>query len=165
MANPHPARTGKTVIQPPISDIAALREKQRKAVELALAGMSLDQIAQQIGYADRSGAWKAIQQALNRQEASAVKEMRDLENARLDRLQTVLWPTAMQGDLKAIDRLLRLFERRARLNGLDQQSARDAGALADALLGDPDARRERLTALRDEIADKRAQREAEAAGQ
>lgn len=165
MADPNPRRTGKSVKSPTVHEIAEVRERQRKAVELALTGMSLDQIAEQLEYADKSGAWRAINSTLNRQEAAAVKDMRILENARLDRLQTVLWPLALEGDLKAVDRLLRLFERRARLNGLDQQASRDAGALADALLGDADARRERLTALRDEIAEKRAQREAEAAGQ
>lgn len=161
MANPHPERTGVKAARPSIDEVAQTREKERKAVELALAGAGLDAIAAAVGYADRSGAWRAIHRSLNRQEAAAVGEMRDLENARLDRLQTVLWPAAMAGDLKAIDRLLRLFERRARLNGLDQQSARDARAIADAILGDPDARRERLTTIRDELAAKRAARDAD----
>jgi hypothetical protein len=163
MANPAPRRTGKAIHQPPHDDLAATREKERRAVELAIAGMNLDQIAHEVGYADKSGAWRAIRRTLDRQEAAAVTELRALENARLDRLQTVLWPPAMRGDLKAIDRLLRLFERRAKLNGLDQQGARDAGALAEALLSDPDARRERLTLLRDQLAE--ARREAEAAGE
>lgn len=156
-------KKGRVGIQQTVDELAATREKERQAVELALAGANLEQIAQAVGYADKSGASRAIHRSLDRHEAPAVQEMRALENARLDRLQTVLWPTAMAGDLKAIDRLLRLFERRARMNGLDQQSARDAGALADALLGDPDARRERLTALRDELAEARARREAETA--
>lgn len=157
-------RKGIQGIPPPKPDeLAEMRQRQTQAVELALSGVSYETIADELGYADRSGAWRAVRAALDRHEAPAVKEKRDLENARYDRIQTALWPlaTADPPDLKAIDRLLRLFERRAKLNGLDQQAARDAGAFAEALLGDPKARAERLTALRDELAAKRAEKEAQ----
>lgn len=158
-------RKGQPGIPPPKPDeLAELRIRQARAVELALSGMDYQQIADELEYADKSGAWRAVRAALDRNEQPKVKEYRDLENARLDRLQLRLWPIALGEDddlaLRATDRLLRLFERRAKLNGLDQQAARDAGAFAEALLGDPKAREQRLTALRDELAAKRAEKEA-----
>jgi hypothetical protein len=48
------------------------------------------------------------------------KELRDLEAARLDRLQEQPWLQAVQGNLAAIDRCLRIMERRAKLLGLDE---------------------------------------------
>lgn len=156
-------RKGVPGIPPPKADeLAALRLRQTEAVALALSGLSYQEIADQLGYADRSGAWQAVRAALDRQEKPKVAEYRDMENARYDRIQAALWPAAIADppDLKAIDRLLRLFERRAKLNGLDQQVARDAGAFAEALLGDPNARAARLIQLRDDLAEKRAQKEA-----
>ena len=47
--------------------------------------------------------------------------MRQLEGARLDALMATLWPLATRRspDMTAIDRLLRIAERRAKLFGLD----------------------------------------------
>lgn len=146
--------------KPSADELAQERQRELRAVELALSGLSYSEIAVELGYADKSGSWNAVRRALDRAEQPKVAEYRNLENARLDRLQQAWWTPALEGDEKAAKIVLRIFERRARLNGLDQQAARDAGALADALLGDPQARAERLTALRDELAARRAEKEA-----
>lgn len=50
-------------------------------------------------------------------------ELRAVENLRLDRLFFVAYRQAVKdGDLPAIDRALRIMERRARMNGLDKPS-------------------------------------------
>ena len=50
-------------------------------------------------------------------------ELRAMENLRLDRLFFVAYRQAVKdGDLPAIDRALRIMERRARMNGLDKPS-------------------------------------------
>ncbi|MEU8919453.1 hypothetical protein AB0D10_00780 [Kitasatospora sp. NPDC048545] len=52
---------------------------------------------------------------------ASVTELRALEDARLDRMFMVAYRRAVRdGDLSAIDRALRIMERRARLLGLDQ---------------------------------------------
>jgi hypothetical protein len=58
-------------------------------------------------------------------------ELREIEANRLDRLFVVAWRRAMakDGDLAAIDRALRIMERRARLLGLDQPT--DSGPGGD----------------------------------
>ena len=48
--------------------------------------------------------------------------MRDLEAARLDAMLLPLWRRVQQGDERAVDRALKIMERRARLLGLDAPS-------------------------------------------
>ena len=50
---------------------------------------------------------------------AAADEFRALEQVRLDALQFALWARAEQGDLVAVDCVLKIMERRARLLGLD----------------------------------------------
>jgi len=95
-------------------------EKERKALELRRAGVGYDEIAQAVGYANGSGAYRAVQRAMKRtlREAGA-EEIRDQELDRLDRMQRSVWPRAIQGDLPAVGAVLRIMERRSRMLGLD----------------------------------------------
>ncbi|MEM8933764.1 MAG: hypothetical protein AAGE94_21415 [Acidobacteriota bacterium] len=99
---------------------AALR--RAKALELRKAGATYDQIADQLGYASRASAYKAVAKALKAIEDQVVEgatEMCRLEVERLDRLLVALWPKASAGHLGAIDRVIRISERRCRLLGID----------------------------------------------
>lgn len=98
--------------------IAAV-ERQRRALELRTAGMTLERIAQSLGYQGPSGARQAIASALKRTIAEPADALRVLEAIRLDRLQAAVWTKALGGDLPAVDRVLKIMERRARLLGLD----------------------------------------------
>lgn len=95
-------------------------EKRRRALQLRKAGATFDQIAEQVGYDNRGNACRAIQQELADLPKEDAVELRDLELARLDSLLTAMWPKAMNGNGWAVDRVLRIMERRARLAGLDQ---------------------------------------------
>lgn len=87
--------------------------RRAKALELHLAGATYDAIAQAVGYASRSGAHKAVQEALNALgRPAAGSEVADAAIARLDAMLTGLWPKARRGDVQAIDRVLRIEERR-----------------------------------------------------
>lgn len=167
MANAHPtrkAKPGKPGFQPSIDEIAATRERDRRAVDLAVAGMSLVQIAETLGYADKSGPSRAIHRALNRQEAAAVGEFRDLENARLDRLQAAWWTKAIGGDRHAALIVLRVFERRAKLNGLDQPQQFVGAFAAGSIPKDPQERAAVLISLRDRLAERVAEDAADSTG-
>jgi len=48
-----------------------------------------------------------------------------LEALRLDQMQAALWQRATDGEVRAIDRILRIMERRARLLGLDEPERRE----------------------------------------
>jgi len=99
------------------------KERALKALELRKKGVRYEQIAQQLGYTNRGNAHKAVMKELEllakecREEAAQV---RDLELQRLDALYLVAWKAIAEGsDLGAIDRCLRIMERRAKLLGLD----------------------------------------------
>src|SRR5215208_1667353 len=49
----------------------------------------------------------------------AAEEMRELENARLDRAQAAIWTQVLAGDYRAVMVFLQISQRRAKLNGLD----------------------------------------------
>jgi hypothetical protein len=97
----------------------ALAEKERQALDLRKAGVTFEQIANKLGYSDRSGAAKAVRRALTDTIQEPADELRRLECERLDTLLRALWPAAISGKWLAIDRCLSIMDRRARLLGLD----------------------------------------------
>ena len=97
---------------------AAVIERRTRAVELARSGMSYDDIAQRLGYANRSGAWKAVQASLKAVQADTVDEYRALSLDRLEAMLAVVWPAAMDGDLKAVAAVRRIVDAECRVLGL-----------------------------------------------
>jgi hypothetical protein len=106
-------------------------ERRTRAVELARAGTSYDEIALKLGYANRSGAWKAVQAALSTHEAHEVTALRELELQRLDALQEALWGKAIAGDTKAVAAVLRIVDQRIRLLGLACEPGNQGGKPGD----------------------------------
>lgn len=95
-------------------------EREKRAVELRKAGLDYRTIASQLGLKSASSAHQIVQRALQRTLREAgTEQVRDFEGDRLDRLQTAVWGRAMQGDIPAVNAVLRIMERRARLFGLD----------------------------------------------
>lgn len=94
-------------------------EKRRRALQMRKGGATYEQIAAQVGYASKATAYKAVRDELRALPADDAGELRTLERSRLDALLTAAWSKAMRGDLWAVDRCLRIMERRAALEGLD----------------------------------------------
>lgn len=97
------------------------RERDRRAVELRIEGLTFAAIGAHLGV-----TWQAAQQAVNRaldETRSAIAEradeLRAIEAERLETITQILWPRVLDGDLKAIDRVLRARESFRRLVGLD----------------------------------------------
>jgi hypothetical protein len=96
-------------------------EKTLKALELRKRGMNYTQIGEKLG-CHRSTACRYVLSELEnladkcREEAVHV---RDLELQRLDALYLVAYAEVEDGNIPAIDRCLRIMERRAKLLGLD----------------------------------------------
>ncbi len=96
-----------------------LVDREIKVLELRRAGLTWQRIAEQVGYADHTGAYAAYKRAIKRTQQQPADELREAEIDRLDRLQLAVWPKAMNGDNTSITTILRIMERRARLLGLD----------------------------------------------
>jgi hypothetical protein len=96
--------------------------KEQQALDRRLAGHTFDAIAQQLGYASRSSAYRAVERALQRirvQADQTAETLRALEDARYDRLLRAIEAQVQQGDLAAVDRALRISKARRELWGLD----------------------------------------------
>jgi hypothetical protein len=96
--------------------------RELRALELRLKGLSFREIATKLGYADHTGAYRAVEAGLKKGFEEPAGQVRKLELARLDSIMRPLWPKAKRGGVKAIDRILKIMERRAKLLGLDAPS-------------------------------------------
>jgi DNA-binding CsgD family transcriptional regulator len=96
----------------------AVHEKERQALELRKAGATFDEIADALGMS-KNGVWKAVTRALKSMTAEPAEELRSLEVARLDTMQRGLWNDARKGKVAAVDRVIKISERRSKLLGLD----------------------------------------------
>jgi len=92
--------------------------KHVEALQLRKAGATYQQIADTLGYSV-AGAEKAVKSALADMKHEPAQELIILERARLDALLMGIWAQAVKGNQGAIDRALRIMERRAKLLGLD----------------------------------------------
>ena len=71
---------------------------------------------------DERYAYKDVKRELDhlrKDIAHSTEEIVELETQRLDAMLMVLWPQVSKGDQGAIDRVLRIMDRRAKLLGLD----------------------------------------------
>lgn len=105
------------------ADAAAARRAAR-ALELRLAGATYRDIAEALDIAV-STAHADVAHALADIPRAEADALRALECRRLDALQAACWGPALDGDLAAVDRVLRIIDRRARLLGLDAPTRLD----------------------------------------
>lgn len=101
---------------------AQAAEKRTKAVKMRIAGADWDAIASACGYASRGAACNAVNKALEAQTAEMLRDsdvLRQMELARLDRLQAAFWAGALQGDSDAARTVLGCIDRRVKLLGLN----------------------------------------------
>jgi len=96
-------------------------EHQRQALELRRMGLGYEAIGAQLGLG-KSQAHRLVQAALadcREQVTAHADELRSEELSRLDGMLQGLWPRARKGEAAAVDRVLKIGERRAKLLGLD----------------------------------------------
>lgn len=128
-------------------------ERRRNLARLRRQGVRFDdERILALGYTSASAARRDMNRALTRnreEEALEVATYRQQENERLDALLEAAWPRATEPqpifdkdgivvgeaiDMRAVDTVLRLMDRRAKLNGLDMPvrteiSGPDGGAI------------------------------------
>jgi hypothetical protein len=100
-------------------------ETANKVLNLRRAGVSFDVIATQLDLTP-TAAKGLFDKALASHDPAFA---RALESDRLDRLHAAVWPNAVRGELDAVDRVLRISERRervARVPKVNDHALRDA---------------------------------------
>lgn len=98
---------------------APITVRRRHALELRMKGLTFAAIARQVGYESPSGAFRAVRVALHSNGTVAASDIRELHMARLDVLLGAVWDAACRGEVKAINSVLRVLDRQAKLLGLN----------------------------------------------
>lgn len=95
-------------------------------MRLRALGLTFDEIAQRVGYSDRSSAKNAYEAALRRYGREAVDDLRELEGIRLEDLWRRLMARLGSGEEFTVNELaqllgagVRVSQRRSNLYGLD----------------------------------------------
>lgn len=99
--------------------LTPLERKERKVVELRQLGLTFDIIAERVGYASASGAFHAYERYMERYKGLPAEKLRELQGSQLDRLLPAVYTKALRGDPAAIAAVMKIFERQAKLFGLD----------------------------------------------
>lgn len=103
-------------------------ERRRIILNLRRGGLQLDEIVRALQNLNppiimsRPAVGRIIQRYLDRvhaEDAETAAQLRVLENERLDQLWRRYMKLALEGDVKAAQLLIRISERRAKMNGLD----------------------------------------------
>jgi len=119
MATPNPRGRGTGGRSKTKPDAIRITERHVKALELRKAGLTFASIAIKLGYANPAAAANAVKCHLEKMIEEPAKEVRQMELARLDDMLLSIWGEVRKGHLGAIDRALKIQERRAKLLGLD----------------------------------------------
>lgn len=98
--------------------VKATLETQTKAAQLRASGATFREIGTALGI-DHTWARRLVLRALDTAAYENADLMRTQEGERLDRLQRAVWVAACGGDIRAVNAVLRIMDRRARLFGLD----------------------------------------------
>ncbi|WP_155293515.1 hypothetical protein [Rhodococcoides fascians] len=110
-------------------------QRQEQALQLRLAGATIRAIAGQMKIS-KSTAQRYVAEAIEEIKREPAQQVVDMELQRLDAMLLGIWKDARSGDLKAIGAALKIMERRAKYQNLDQAVAPDTDAEArDALDG------------------------------
>lgn len=113
--------------------VVGATERRSMAVELRKAGMSYNNIATAIishfgaenlpKHYDARYAYSDVLRVLEHTRAEMFEDAQtiiELELERLDELMMALWDSAISGNLKAVDRVLMIMQRRAKMLGLEK---------------------------------------------
>jgi hypothetical protein len=113
---------GEIVIDNPVPLTVKMssKEKQKRAMALKLAGASYAQIAENLGYADASGAHKAVAVGMKSSLQENAGELRKIHYGRLEHMLMLVWPAVNTGDSHAVNSALQVMDRMERLYGLNE---------------------------------------------
>ena len=115
---------------------AQIEERRKKVAANLLGGLTYRQMAETFGVSLGTiandvrivlGRWR-------REQVQNADEWTRLELERLNRLTNALWNNALDGKLAAVDRILKVMERRAKLLGLDAPVKQDLTSDGESLV-------------------------------
>ena len=118
------AKNGREITR--ANDIEKRAKKARQAYNLRLEGKSWWHIAEEMKITEldaSSMVAESIRAASALVDESEKRQIMAIELDRLDQLTRAVWPTAMAGDSRSIDSVLKIMAHRSRLVGLEDALA------------------------------------------
>ena len=113
-------------------------QRNARVIQLRLAGLTPQAVADVMtteGHPMSAGAVSQITSkqigALAAVTTERAEEMRDLHLARLERALAAIWPKVLAGNLQAVDRMVKIIDKSARLSGIDKTPQVSPGAGGD----------------------------------
>jgi hypothetical protein len=114
-----------------------------QALELRMAGRNYQEIADALGYGDRSGAYRAVKTALEHGSRETVEHHRRINTRRINKILSVFWPRMLNGDQVAAKLCYQGISILRAMHGLDAPirvvMQEEANRLAAELGLDPEA--------------------------
>ena len=109
-------------------------ERYTQVWKLRSLGMTFEEIARAVGYADSSGAKRAYDAAAQRFPVESIEQQRLIQSERLDLLLKRVMKQIEEGEISLVNEALRIEKRRADLWGLDaprktEVTGSDGGAI------------------------------------
>jgi len=93
-------------------------QREYEVIKLRLQGRTYQQIADELGYADHTGAREAYLRGMARHPAETVEEWRKVEVSRLESSIAILWPKIEAGELNAFPHFMAAIKEEAAILGL-----------------------------------------------
>lgn len=89
------------------------------AIDLRMIGYTYEEVAEELGYASKSGAYNAVKRTLSARQDATVDEYRMETLARLDYMQGQVWSHVHRGDKRAIETSRKIAKQRMQVLGHD----------------------------------------------
>ena len=99
-------------------DTFTAETRTQQAIEMRSMGVDYDFIAKELGYADRSGAWRAVQRGMLRKTSDDISSIRWQVCADLTRMADAVEGFALSGNLKATANVIKLVDQKLKVAGL-----------------------------------------------
>mgnify|MGYP003676966325 CR=1 FL=1 len=96
--------------------------KQARALDLRVQGLTLQEIADELGYSSHGGVHYAIQKALENITYESVGDFRKLTLERLTRILKIHWPSVENGDMASARLALDIIKNMREVTGVDVPS-------------------------------------------
>ena len=92
--------------------------RTQQTIEMRAMGVDYDFIAKELGYADRSGAWRAVKRGMLRKTANDISAIRWQVCVDITRMADAIEGYARAGNLKAAHDVIKLVDRKLKIAGL-----------------------------------------------
>lgn len=134
-------------------DGAIVAHRADQAYDMLMSGMSHSEVAAALDYNSSTELGRAVRERMGQEARNITSLEREsilaMEMARLDRLQRAHWESALYGDIKSTEIVLKIMALRIKITGIDQPDAQQGQHTVLIVSGDEQSYIEKLKGLAD----------------